>query len=111
MYGDVLRREALLDDSPQLVFRDRRERRVVAIKKGQANVFVLDKERQAGVGGIAVAETEDALVRALPRHDVLKRQTKIFSFAAFEFEFPVFAVLFADFEDEVGLARRVKAKI
>src|SRR5437764_14415911 len=94
MHGDVLRRQALFDDALHLVFRDRSERRVVAVEERESDVLVAHKERLARVRRITFAETEQAFVRALARCDLLELKTEVFAFGALKFNLPLFATGF-----------------
>ena len=62
--GDVERREALLLDAPQLGILQIRQRDVVAVEEGEAEIVVLDVEALAHALGKLMDEAEDALVRA-----------------------------------------------
>src|SRR5215208_7612661 len=104
VYRNVLRRQTLFNYPAHLVFGDRRQRCVVAVKKRKANVFILNKERRARVRGIAVTETEDALVGALTWNDLLETQAEVFAFTAFEFYFPVLAALLSHLENELSFS-------
>src|SRR6185369_5209782 len=111
VHGNVLRRQTLFDDAAYLVFADGSQRRVVAIQEGEPDVFVFNKQGRPRVGRVSVAETEDAFIRALARDDLLERKTKVFTFGALQFYFPIVAALFADFENELSFAGRLKAKV
>src|SRR2546423_6362440 len=104
MHGDVLRREALFDDALHLVLCDRGERRVVAVEKREAYVFVADKERLARVWRIALAETEQAFVGALARHDLLELKAEVFALRALQLNLPFLAALFTHEERQLRLA-------
>src|ERR1041384_1664225 len=111
MHGDVLRRQALFDNALHLVFRDRGERRVVAVEERKPDVFVAHKERLARVCGVALAEAEQTLVRTLARRDLFKLKPEVFALGALKFNLPLFAALFTHRERQLRLAAREETKV
>src|SRR5215203_2375955 len=111
VYRNVLRRQALLDNSPHFIFGDRRQRGVVAVEKRQTDVFVFYKERRSCVCGVAVTETEDAFVCTLARNDLLEVNPEIFPLGAVELNFPILATLLPHFEHQLGFTRGVKTEV
>src|SRR5215210_6910707 len=111
MYRNILRRQSLFNDATNFIFSDRRQRCVVAVKKREANVFVLYKERGSRVCGVAVTETEDAFIGALTRDNLFEGKSEVFSFSAFEFDFPILAVFLPYFENKLCLSGGLKTEI
>src|ERR1041384_4079457 len=111
MNRNVLRRQSLLDDAAHLVFGDGRQSGVVAVEERQSNVFVLDEKRRPRISRIAVTETENTRVGTLSRDDLLEREAEILSLGALELDFPVFTVLLAHFEHELGFPGGMETKV
>src|SRR6185503_11845974 len=98
-------------DALHLVFGYRRERRVVAVKEREADVLITHKQRWPSIFRVAFAKTEDALICALPRDDLLKHQAEIFTLFAVEFDIVRFAVRFLDLKCQFRLTAGLKSKI
>src|SRR5688572_17289936 len=111
MNRNVLRRKALFNYSPHLVFSDRCQRGVISVKKREPYIFIFDEEGGSCVRGIAVAKTENALISTLARNDLLKAQPKILAFAAFDLQFPIFTRTLANLQKEFRFPGRLKAKV
>src|SRR5205085_3926459 len=74
-------------------------------------VLIPNKKRRPGIRRVPFTKTKKALVRALPRHDLLEHQAKVFRLVAIELDVYRFAVGLFYLESKIGLARGLEAKI
>jgi hypothetical protein len=105
MDGDIQRREALVDDAPDLLFADVRQGDVRSIEIGEAVILVLDVEGSAHPPGELMDEAEQAVVATLSRLRVRKVKTQGSPGILFELQLPDFSPLLPDFQNEI-LARQ-----
>ena len=84
MHRNILRRKPLLDHAAHFIFTDRGQRRVVPIEKRQPHVFIAHEQGRPRRFRIAFAETKQAFIRALPRHDLFEAEAEVLCFIAFD---------------------------
>src|SRR5260370_31259809 len=111
MHRDVLRRQSLLDNALQLIFRDRRQGSVVAVKKRKPNVLIAHEEGWTSIGGIALAKTEETFIGTLARHNLLKTEPEVFVLSALKLQLPIFSAFLAHFQEQLSFAGGMKTEV
>src|SRR5260370_28373795 len=111
MHRDVLRRQSLLDNAMQLIFRDRRQGSVVAVKKRKPNVLIAHEEGWTSIGGIALAKTEETFIGTLARYNLLKTEPEVFVLSALKLQLPIFSAFLAHFQEQLSFAGGMKTEV
>src|SRR3984957_7302424 len=101
MHGDVERRQAVLEDPPNVALANVGERREVAVRERQAVVVLPQVQWRTKAWRQAFDETELAAIRALPHGRWLEFHSHRVPVPALHFVYPVLAIRLARFDHQL----------